>query len=216
MPPHFSALVNCAVIGVFSLLIFIARHSPVTCGCAVIGFNSLLLVLARQGKAKYDPDRTLVFRHPALFRRCSCFIAFVIPIAITVLVVLQPPPPQDEKEVMAVALLFGLLGIIGAVLLWESFHYRLALTPDGLECSPGIERSLVWGHSRFILWNDVKDVSYIPGCFVISAVDGWKFRVFTIVPGLNDFLETCEKHLTPHALDKARPGYAKVRRDFPD
>jgi hypothetical protein len=120
-------------------------------------------------------------------------------------------PPKKEGDVYAVAFLYGLFGVLSAPLLWEALRFALVVSPEGLDCrSP-------WRGRRFLAWDEVAEVSFsaMNSWFVVRGADGWKFRVSVLVPGLNAFLEQCEKHLPPEALAKAEPGYLRVGRPFP-
>jgi hypothetical protein len=166
--------------------------------------------VAQRGKPKADPETgTLVFRHSILFRGFSLFAALGIPLAITVLVIFNPP--KKPGEVGAVFGLYGLFAVLGAPLLWESMRFSLTVSPQGLDCRPP------WRGRRFLPWEEVAEVSYsgMNSWFVIRAKDGWKFRLHILVPGLAQFLEQCERYLPPQALEKAEAGYGRVGRPFP-
>jgi hypothetical protein len=170
----------------------------------------LFLWVAQRGKPKVDRETgALLFRHSVLLRGFALVAAFGIPLALTVLVLLSPP--KKEGDVYAVAGLYGLFGVLSAPLLWEALRFALVVSPEGLECrSP-------WRGLRFLAWDEVAEVSFsaMNSWFVIRAEGGWKFRVSLLVPGLNAFLEQCEKHLPPEALVKAAPGYARLGRPLP-
>jgi hypothetical protein len=176
---------------------------------AVIGTLGLLFWVARSGQPEIDVDaQTLVFRHSAWFRGFSLIATFVFPIGFTI-VLLFSPKPEDPLSILVMNASFGLLG---GVLLWESFRFRLAVSADGLDChSP-------WRGRRFLAWAEVEDVSYslINMWFIIRANDGRKFRVHLFVCGLNSFLEKCEDHLPFRRLENAKSGYDQVGRAFPD
>jgi hypothetical protein len=184
-------------------------------GGAVAGFLGLLMWVAQRGKptVSFDPDQiagTLVFRHSWLFRGFALFAGIGIPLAITVLVVFNPP--KNPGDVYAILGLYGLFILLSAPLLWESWRFAVYVSPKGIECrSP-------WRPGRFLPWRDIEEVSFSPmnSWFVIRSTDGWKFRIHTLVPGLSQFLEQCEQHLPAGALDGAEAGYMRVGRRFPD
>jgi hypothetical protein len=178
-------------------------------GVAVIGFLGLLMWAAQRGRPATDPRTgALLFRHSGLFRGFSLFMAFGIPLGITVLVLFKPP--EKQSDVYAIAGIYGLFFLLSFPLLWESMGFALGVTDEGLDCkSP-------WRGRRFVYWDEVVEVSFSGGNFVIRAADGYKFRVSTFVPGLTAFLQRCERHLPPQALRGARDGYARVGRRLPD
>jgi len=192
---------------------------PVDAGiiaAAVIIFNGLLWWFAQRGKAKVDPETgVLLFRHGMFLRAFSFFIAFIVPTGFTIWGVFNTLNKQEDalsfSNVIDIIGLYALFGGLGAVLIWETSRFALAVSRDGLECrSP-------WRGQRFIPWNQIKEISYslINQWFVIRSTDGWKFRIHTFVPGLTQFLESCESHLPPEALAKAKAGYLRVGRSFP-
>jgi hypothetical protein len=178
-------------------------------GLIVVGFLGLLMWAAERGKPKVDSDGTLIFRHSLLFRCFSVFMAVAVPVGIIVLAILKPP--QKESEFWAMMGLCIGFAVLIAPLLWESLRFALFVSPEGIECrSP-------WRGSRFLPWKDVEEVSFRASnsWFVIRAKDYYKFRIHILVPGLSQFLEQCEQHLPPGALDGAEAGYRRVGRPFP-
>jgi hypothetical protein len=175
--------------------------------CAVMAF---LLQAARQGQPVTDSSTGFqVFRHHIFVRGLGVFTAFVVPIAITILVIAKPP--QNDREYIAVFFLYGLFAVLSAPLLWESTRFALTITPEGLDCrSP-------WRRRQFFAWKEVEEISFTAfgGWFVIHAAGGRKFRVQAIVPGLGAFLEACEQRLPPEAFRRAKAGYAQLQRPLP-
>jgi hypothetical protein len=184
-------------------------------GLVVVGFLGLLIWVAQRGKptVTFAPGQivgTLVFRHSLLFRGFALFAGLGIPLAITVLVIFNPP--TKEGDVYAILGLYGLFILLAAPLLWESWRFAVYVSPQGIECrSP-------WRPGRFLAWKDIEEVSFSPmnSWFVIRAKDNWKFRIHLLVPGLSQFLEQCEEHVPPGALDGAEAGYARIGRPFPE
>lgn len=178
---------------------------------AVLGFLALLTWAAQREKPHADPAAgTLVFRHSAIFRWFSYVMAFGIPVAITVLVIFNPP--KKDGDVGAIIGLYALFAGLSAPLLWESLRFSLTLSPEGVDCrSP-------WRSGRFLPWNEVKELSYsaVNSWFIIYATDGWKFRVSILVPGLAALLEEFERRLPLSALTPAKLGYDRVGRPFPE
>jgi hypothetical protein len=177
---------------------------------AVTGMLALFCWAAQRGKPTADPETgTLLFRHSLLLRGFALFAAFGVPLAITILVFFNPP--KNEGDVWAIVGLYALFAFLSAPLLWESLRFALTTSPEGLDCqSP-------WRGRQFLYWDEIEEISYssMNSWFVIRAVDGWKFRVSLLVPGLSDFLEECERHLSPEMLDNARTGYDRLGRTFP-
>jgi hypothetical protein len=178
-------------------------------GGAVVGFLGLLLWAAQRGKPAVAADGTLIFRHSWLFRGFALFGGIGIPLAITVLVIFNPPKkPGDGYAILG---LYGLFILLSAPLLWESWRFAVYVSPQGIECrSP-------WRPGRFLPWSDIEEVSFqtTNTWFVIRSKDDWKFRIHLMVPGLSQFLEQCEQHLPSSALEGAEVGYIRVGRRFP-
>jgi len=176
----------------------------------VMAFLGQLLWTAQRGRPKADAATGAPwFRHRVLFRGFALFAAFGIPLAITALVISMPP--KNRGDVLAVIGLYGMFAVLGGPLLWEASRFAIGVSKAGLDCrSP-------WRTSRFVPWNEVERLSFssINSWFIIRAIDGWKFRVSFLVPGLSEFLARCEQHLSVASLSKAKAGYATVGRPFP-
>jgi len=177
----------------------------------VAALTLLLIWAARREKPTADPVAgTLLFQHSGTFRGIS--IALTIMMVLFLMFLIFRVPIKTRQDVLALLGLFGFCLIPPVPLLWESFRYALIVSPKGLDCrSP-------WRGRRFLHWKDVEQISYSPinSWFIIRARDGWKFHVGIFVPGLGRFLQTCERHLKPSALAKAKLGYAQVGRTFPE
>lgn len=88
---------------------------------------------------------------------------------------------------------------------------RLAVGPDGLDCrSP-------WRRRAIVRWEEVADVSFTGplAWFEVRTTGGGRVRVPTHLGGLDAFLETCERHLTPEQLEPALGAYVYLGRPFP-
>jgi hypothetical protein len=148
----------------------------------------LLLWTARRGRPKVDLSTgALWFRHSVLFRGFAVLAAFGMPLAITALLIFVMPP-KNAGDVLAVIAIYALFFVLGGPLLWEASRFALGVSKAGLDCrSP-------WRASRFVPWTEVTQISYssINSWFIIRTRDGWKFHVSVLVPGLSEFLASCE------------------------
>ncbi len=176
--------------------------------CLEAGF-ALLFYSALRGRPKTDDATgTLWFRHSVLFRGFARFSAFAVVVSIWAITVLQLKTRQDAVLLIYIAAFFGTLS---GVLLWETSRFALGMSKAGLDCrSP-------WRASRFVRWSEVEEVSFrsISTGFVIHTKSGWRFHVPTLVEGISEFLQSCEQHLSPASLAKAKTGYAILGRPFP-
>jgi hypothetical protein len=174
-------------------------------------FMGILLWASRRGKPLRDAyTNAMVFRHGILIRGFALLGTFGAPSAITLIGIFRPPPPQPG-DFWAVCFLYALFPAISAPLLWESMRFAMKVSPEGLDCrSP-------WRGTRFLAWDDIKEISYSQAWswFVVRAVDGWKFRVPLLIPGLGHWLEQCERYLPESALARAKTGYEVLGRQFP-
>ncbi len=170
---------------------------------------ALLCYSALRGRPKTDDATgTLWFRHSVLFRGFARFNAFAVVVSIWAITALQLKTREDAVLLIYIATFFGTLS---GVLLWETSRFALGTSKAGLDCrSP-------WRASRFVRWSEVEGVSFrsMSTGFVIHTKFGWKFHVPTLVAGVSEFLESCEQHLSPASLAKAKTGYAIVGRRFP-
>jgi hypothetical protein len=177
-------------------------------------FFGMLMRAAQQGQPTAETmPGFLVFRHHILLRGFFVFATFGIPLGLTTLVVAFPPKNQGEYDaIVGLYALSTVLSVLSAVCLWETTRFALVVGPDGLDC-----RSPWWGR-QFIRWNEVDQVAHNPllGWFVIRAGDGRKFRVSSLVTGLNALLEVCEERLPAKKLTPAKSGYTQLRRPFPE
>lgn len=176
----------------------------------LVVFMGILMGAAQHGKPTVEPGTGFLgFRHHLLLRSFSLLMAFGIPIGITILVFIKPP--TNQRDYIAIFGLYALFAVLTVPLLWESMRFSLVVGPEGLDCrSP-------WRARQFYRWEEVEKLSYnfLLGLFVIHAVGGRKFRVLVLVPGLNAFLEACERRLSPDKLKRAKAGYDQLGRAFP-
>ena len=154
-----------------------------------------------------DPDAVL-FRHSVILRVIAVVLTLGMSVFLTIMIFLSPP---KEHEVWIPFAAIGFFAALGLPLIWESMRFGLIAMHQGLDCrSP-------WKRGRFLHWEEVAEVSFgsAGSWFIIRAVDGWKFRIPTLVPRLARFLEICESYLPVTALEGARVGYDRLRRPFP-
>src|SRR5205085_3092438 len=153
----------------------------------VTGFLGLLVWAAQRDKPTIDPETgDMIFRHSAIFRWFAIVTSFGIPLAITILLLFNPP--KNDRDVYAVFGLYIGFALLTLPLLWEAVRFMLVLSSEGITCqSP-------WRGTRFIPWNEVEEISYrsTHSLFLIHADDGYKFRVPIFVGGLSQFLAKCE------------------------
>lgn len=147
-----------------------------------VGFIGLLLLLARSGKPAEDHGSAFTLRHSPALRIFSIVALFggggLFGFWIGIV------PPQDAKLAIAFALGAAALAVFGFALLWESYRWKLIVTPAGLDCrSP-------WKAPRTVPWSDVKSVTWntLNGWHVVEFTGG-SFRVPGIVPGAKRFLQ---------------------------
>lgn len=180
----------------------------VATGAALVGgFLGLLVYMGVKGKPHFDKDSgTLVFRHGRLFRGFAFCFAFVVPVGFKLLFVFEDGEPLLANNGAEVGIF-----ACGFLLYWEAIRFRLVLSREGMECrSP-------WRGTRTIGWADLRELVYdeMHSWFVLKTVDGWSFRIYIFVPGINEFLEACESRLPPTAFKAAENGYKKVGRALP-
>lgn len=182
------------------------QYLPAIVGAVVCFFITLLMGAAARGAPATDSIHgLLVFRHHIVLRIFAFVAAIGIPLALTVLVIINPP---GRQRVPIVLMIYGLFAVITAPLLWPTWRYYLKIGPEGME-----SRGSWWGREK-LNWNEIEKVSY-------SAVCGW-FTVYgtnrrkILIPGLPVFLEECEKHLPPQAMAPAAVGYAALGRKLPE
>jgi hypothetical protein len=176
----------------------------------VVGFLVILTGAARRGVPTVDrATGLLLFRHHLVLRAFALVAAFGIPIALTALVISNPP--KNQNDYVAITCLYLLFAGLSAPLLWETTRYALLVGPEGLDCrSP-------WRGRQFFRWDEVEKVSFstVASWFVLHATGGRKFRVPMYISGVRAFLEQCEQRLSPSQLAEAEPGYRVVNRPFP-
>lgn len=177
---------------------------------AAISTVTLLLYAAHRGKAKFDPatgDVTLY--HSPIYRAVAVLGAFFAPLGVTFILFFHPP--KKEGDVFVILGIYAFFAAIGLPLFWESFRFRVGVASDGLHCrSP-------WRGNRFFPWSDISEISYgtTNAWFIIKSVSGATFHISILVPGLHEFLDRCEAHLSPNILQAARAGYVQLDRPFP-
>lgn len=185
------------------------QYIPGIVGAVVCFFISLLLGAAARGAPAADPVHgQLVFRHHIVLRLFSFIAAFGIPLALTVLVFINPP---GRQQVPIVLMIYGLFAVITFPLLWPTWRYYLKIGPEGME-----SRGSWWGQEK-LNWNQIKKVSYsaVYGWFTVFGTNRRRIRISFLIPGLPVFLEECEKHLPPEAMASAEVGYAALGRKLP-
>jgi hypothetical protein len=140
-----------------------------------VGFVGLLVLLARRGGPAEDDGATFTLRHSPALRIFSIVALFGFWAGIV--------PPQDERLAVAFTLGAAALAASGFALLWESYRWKLTVSPAGLDCrSP-------WKAPRTVPWSAVQSVTWSPlnGWHVVRF-GGGSFRIPGIVPGAGRFL----------------------------
>jgi hypothetical protein len=176
---------------------------------SVMGLLGLMAWAARRGRPRPGADEhTLLFRHNAIFRWFAYLTTFGIPLGLTALVVFIPPRGVEVWYVVGVYAGFAALTL---PLFWEASRYYLLVTAEGIVCRSA------WRGTRFVRWDDLRDVSFSTtnAWFVFHARDGKKIRVHMFVTGLNDLLRLVELRVPADRLRNAKPGYDRVGRPFP-
>lgn len=108
--------------------------------------------------------------------------------------------PQDPYIAGGLCLFFG---VLGGIVLIESFRVRIVLTADAIiGHSP-------WRETRTIRWADVAEVSYsaVNSWFVIQSVDGQKIRASLYLTGVATLCQAVRRHLRPEQYQGARMGF---------
>jgi hypothetical protein len=77
-------------------------------------------------------SRMLIFRPHLVFKGFAVLIAFIIPLAISILALVRPP--KDEIELGCAIGLGTFFGGAGIFTLWETMRYRLVACPEGIGC----------------------------------------------------------------------------------
>lgn len=173
------------------------------------GFVWLLLSIARWAPPDRIDGETITFRHGQLLRAFAVIVFFGVPFAMGLMLIAYPP--RSNLTMSASVVVAALFGLAGFLLTWEAFQYRLVVSPAGLECrSP-------WKGRFTQTWDSVTAVEYstVNMWFVLIFQGGSEFHVSTLVPGVSQFLEACERRLTPEQMAGAKRGYGWVRRKWP-
>jgi hypothetical protein len=178
-------------------------------------FLGTQLRVAKRGRPTIDP-RTgdLRFRHGWL-TLIQPLIFGPVPFVFAAWALTDSTPKTRVELLSAFGIALG-IAVTGLAALWDATRFSLTVSSAGLQCrSP-------WNRRRFLHWDDVQEVSYSnengkqASWFTVCAKDGWKFRVSILVPGLTEFLARCEQHLSREQLEKAKMGYLRLGRPFPE
>lgn len=155
---------------------------------SAVGWIGLLLILARNGKPACDGGSEFTLRHSAALRLFSILALFGGGTVFGFWAAIAPP--QDNTLTIAFAAGAMALALFGFALLWESYRWKLTVTPTGLECrSP-------WKAPRTVEWSEVQSVTYssLQGWHIVLFKDGDSFRIPGIVPGVWRFLKVWHAH----------------------
>jgi hypothetical protein len=177
-------------------------------GVAVALFLGGLATLAKR-PPKLDPkSRTIVLEHSWLLKGLGLVAGLGMPLLVLVLVlVIGFKKPSDALAAGGLLLFFGLLG---GWLLLESMGVRVLLSEEGIEGrSP-------WRGTRFIPWDEVKEVKFSQAMswFVVVGRRRDKVRVSMLLVGTQYFVEAVKEYLDPERYEKAESGFDKVGK-FP-
>lgn len=183
-----------------------------TYGLIVVAVTVLLALMAwagRHGRPRPGADEhTLLFRHNAVFRWFAYLSTIGIPLGLTALVTLIPPRGEEVWYVVGIYAGFALLTL---PLFWEAIRYYVLVGPEGIVCRSA------WRGTRFIAWDDLREVSFSTAnaWFIFRARDGTTIRVHMFVSGLSDLLRLVELRVPADRMRNAKPGYDRVGRPFP-
>ena len=181
----------------------------IAAGLVGLGGLWMLFVVARTKQVAPGPDGKITLKHGLLFRGFG-FLLFVGLLALLgVLAMIDARQEALPKTLLAV--MAGAVALLGVIVLWDATQYALTIDSTGLHTvSP-------WRGPRFISWSDVDRVSFseLNMWFAVEPKSGPAFHVLAIVPGIQQFLASCEANLPTQKLLPAEVGYGWVWRKFP-
>src|SRR5262245_2038426 len=96
-----------------------------------LGWLGLLLHHARRGQPAETRGDSFTLRHSPLLRLFSIAALFGGEALFALWFTLVPP--QTPRMAWAIAFGAALLGLLGFALLWESYRWRLTVTPSGVD-----------------------------------------------------------------------------------
>lgn len=151
----------------------------------------------------------IVLRYGSIFRAIGYISLFAGPVLLGLVSIAKPP--NKTEDYLAILGILGIFGGLGAPLVWETTRFSISVSDQGLDCRSA------WKKQRYLTWAEIDSISYsvINSWFIIRACDGWKIHVNLFVPGLNQFLQHCERNLKVFQLQQARMGYQSLGRPFP-
>jgi hypothetical protein len=164
-----------------------------------VGILALLTWVARDmpGAIQREAGKTTL-RYTFWVRCFYLYMAFAIPLGLTLLAIVHRPPPEEMWCLFASYALFAFLT---GPMWWIVTRFALTISAEGLECrSP-------WRRTHFVKWDELEEVTYglVGRWYVLSARSGYRFRVpDQMIPGLCDFLLAVMQH-RPEALRRFIP-----------
>lgn len=174
-----------------------------------IGGFWFLLNTSRKQSVPVDDNGRLTLRHGKLFWTYACGLFLGLEILIGSLALFFPlTSPLANGLLICVAVIAAILGI---VLIWDAYRFQMMITSEGLDChSP-------WRGPSQIPWNEIQNISFSTAnlWFEVKPKTGDTFHVMAIVPGVQQFLASCEANLPVEKLVAAEEGYDWVWRKFP-
>jgi hypothetical protein len=173
-----------------------------------MGFVWFVFVHARRARLAPDCDGVLTLSYGWPMRGFAILALFGGETLFATWILMYPP--QTSRTVVLLCLGSMVLGVLGSVLLWEVFRFRLQLRPDELDCrSP-------WRARVVSPWSGVRQVRFSSAnvWFVVDTLSG-TFCVSATVPGVRYFLEECLAKLPPEQLTLAEPGFTWVGYERP-
>ena len=174
-----------------------------------IGGFWLLLLSGRGRTVPIQPNGDFTLRHGKFFRAFACALILGLELLIGSLALFTPPesPLATGTMISAAVVAAGL----GFLLIWDAYRFELKVTSQALICqSP-------WRGGRTVPWAEVNRVSFSTAnlWFAIEPKSGPSFHILAVVPGVQQFLASCEANIPIEKLFAAEPGYDWVWRKFP-
>lgn len=176
----------------------------------VIGVVTIILTWSAQhGRPAPGPDEgTLLFRYGTAARVIMALLGFGF---LGLVLLITFTARRQPEDIWAVPLLYA-LSLLTFAPLWETVRFALIVSPEGLDCRSA------WRKRQLFLWEELVEVRFgwVNENFILRTTDGRTFRVHAYVPGVSDLLAECERHLPPSAFRRAKAGYDRVGRPFPE
>lgn len=167
---------------------------------------ALFFKVAKNAKTIKNADGDFVLRYSNMTKWFCMGLTIFATIGFTA--ILFDAPIKDDKDLIAVILMYGALMLFGTYFYIEFFTVEIIVSEHGIKGTSG------WRGKREYRWDEIENISYSPASmwFKVTAPHSAPLRIHALISGIDNFLRLCIEKLPEEKWMKAHEQFVKDKR----